>query len=109
VILNNVLNALDATAAGGSITIRTYLMNKNWVGIAFEDTGCGIPSQYLGKLFEPFFTTKQVGRGIGIGLSTCHNIISDHGGVIVVCSQEGQGSTFLVRLPLPHEVDNAQL
>ncbi|MGC9194712.1 MAG: two-component system sensor histidine kinase NtrB, partial [Syntrophobacteraceae bacterium] len=47
VILNNVLNALDATAAGGSITIRTYLMNKNWVGIAFEDTGCGIPSQYL--------------------------------------------------------------
>jgi PAS domain S-box-containing protein len=109
VILNNVLNALDATAAGGSVTIRTYLMNKNWVGIAFEDTGCGIPPQYLGKLFEPFFTTKQVGRGIGIGLSTCHNIISDHGGVIVVCSQEGQGSTFLVRLPLPDEADNAQL
>ncbi len=100
VILNLLLNALDATSSGGSISVRTYLLNEYWVGIAFEDTGCGIPSQNLRKLFEPFFTTKPVGKGIGIGLSTCYNIVQDHGGEIVVCSEEGQGSTFSVRLPI---------
>lgn len=100
VVLNLVLNALDATSAKGSIVIRTYLLNEQWGGIACVDTGCGIPHQYLNKLFEPFFTTKPVGQGIGIGLSTCYNIVHDHGGEIVVCSQEGEGSTFLVRLPI---------
>ncbi|MFZ2445827.1 MAG: ATP-binding protein [Syntrophobacteraceae bacterium] len=101
VVLNLMLNALDATSDRGSITLRTYALNEAWVGIAFEDTGCGIPARHLSKLFEPFFTTKPVGRGIGIGLSTCYNIVHDHGGEIVVCSEEGQGSTFLVRLPAP--------
>jgi signal transduction histidine kinase len=99
VVLNLVINALDATEEKGTLKLKTYLINEEWVGIAFEDTGCGIPAQHLGKLFAPFFTTKPVGRGIGIGLSTCFNIVHDHGGEIVVCSQEGQGSTFLVRLP----------
>jgi PAS domain S-box-containing protein len=100
VVLNLVLNALDATSSRGAIRIKTYRINEDWIGIAVEDTGCGIPSIHLGKLFEPFFTSKPVGKGIGIGLSTCYNIVQEHGGEIVVCSQEGQGSTFQVRLPI---------
>ncbi len=99
VILNLMFNALDAIAVQGTITLRTFLENENWVGLAVEDTGCGIPPEHRDKLFEPFFTTKPVGKGIGIGLSTCYNIVTKHGGEIVVTSKEGQGSTFLVRLP----------
>jgi two-component system, NtrC family, sensor kinase len=99
VILNLLFNALDAVETRGFITIRTYLSNENTVVLAMEDTGCGIPAENLDKLFEPFFTTKPVGKGIGIGLSTCYNIVLSHGGEIVVCSQEGEGSIFHVRLP----------
>jgi two-component system, NtrC family, sensor kinase len=99
VILNLLFNALDATQGRGSITIRTFVGNESWIGLAVEDTGCGVPAEHLDKLFEPFFTTKPTGRGIGIGLSTCYNIVHNHGGEIVVCSQEGEGTTFLVRLP----------
>jgi two-component system, NtrC family, sensor kinase len=99
VILNLLFNALDATLAKGSIKLRTFVGSEKWVGLAVEDTGNGIPAEHLNKLFEPFFTTKPVGKGIGIGLSTCYNIVHTHGGEIVVCSQQDQGSTFLVRLP----------
>ena len=98
VILNLLFNALDATREKGTITVRT-INNGRWVGLSIEDTGCGIPTDHLDKLFEPFFTTKPVGKGIGIGLATCYNIVEHHHGEVVVCSQEGEGSTFLVRLP----------
>ena len=58
VVLNLVLNALDATSAKGSIRIKTYSINEGWIGIAVKDTGCGILAVNLGKLFEPFFTSK---------------------------------------------------
>jgi hypothetical protein len=64
-----------------------------------EDTGCGIKPQNMGKLFDPFFTTKPVGKGIGIGLSTCYNIIKQHRGEIYLTSNFGKGSTFKVVLP----------
>jgi len=99
VILNLLFNALDAVSGGGSIRIRTYPVNENFIGLAVEDTGCGIAPEHLEKLFEPFFTTKPLGKGIGIGLSMCYNIVSEHGGEIEVHSQLGQGSTFLVKLP----------
>lgn len=99
VILNLFFNALDAIGGRGSIRIRTYAGTAGWVGLAVKDSGCGIPREHLDKLFEPFFTTKPVGKGIGIGLSTCYNIVHHHGGEIVVCSEEGKGSTFQVRLP----------
>ena len=102
VILNLLFNALDATGEKGCITLRTFSRRsgeEEWVGLAVEDTGTGIPSEHLDKLFEPFFTTKPAGKGIGIGLPTCYNIIQNHGGEIVVCSEEFKGSTFLVRLP----------
>jgi signal transduction histidine kinase len=102
VILNLLFNALDATGEKGCITLCTFSRRsgeEEWVGLAVEDTGTGIPSEHLDKLFEPFFTTKPAGKGIGIGLPTCYNIIQNHGGEIVVCSEELKGSTFLVRLP----------
>lgn len=98
VILNLLFNALDAVKGNGSVRLRT-VSKKEWVGLSVEDTGCGIPAEHMNKLFEPFFTTKPVGKGIGIGLSTCYNIVHNHGGEIIVCSEEGKGSTFLVRLP----------
>ncbi len=99
ILLNLLSNALDATEEKGSIKIRTFKCNDGWVGLTVEDTGCGIPAEHLDKLFEPFFTTKAAGRGIGIGLSTCYNIIQSHKGEILVCSEQGEGSTFLVKLP----------
>lgn len=99
VVLNLLFNALDATSEKGSILLRTFSGKEGWIGMSVEDTGAGIPSEHLDKLFEPFFTTKPAGKGVGIGLSTCYNIIQNHGGEIVVCSEETRGSTFLVRLP----------
>jgi hypothetical protein len=99
VILNLLMNALDAVQSQGSITLRTFSEGEETVVLAVEDTGCGIPPEHLDKLFEPFFTTKPVGQGIGIGLSTCYNIVQKHGGEIVVRSMPGRGSTFLVKLP----------
>ena len=99
VIFNLLLNAFDAVSNGGSIRIRTYPVSGDSIGLAVEDTGCGIAPEHIEKLFEPFFTTKPVGKGFGIGLSTCYNIVCDHRGEILVSSQEGQGSTFLVKLP----------
>ncbi len=100
VILNLVLNAIDATREKGRITIRSRSENEEWICIDIEDTGCGIAPDDLPRLFEPFFTTKPVGQGIGIGLSTCYNIIRQHGGEILVESQLGAGSVFMIKLPV---------
>ena len=99
VILNLVLNALDAVEQKGKIEIRTRASSDGEVRLEVADNGCGIPAADLPKLFEPFFTTKPVGKGIGIGLSTCYHIIQAHGGEIAVESVAGQGSVFTVRLP----------
>lgn len=98
-MLNLLFNAFDATAEKGVIILRTFEESGEWVILSVEDSGCGIPREHLDKLFEPFFTTKPVGKGVGIGLSTCYNIISRHGGEIHVESHLGRGSTFAVKLP----------
>ena len=67
-----------------------------------EDSGCGIPHELQHRLFEPFFTTKPVGKGVGIGLSTCYAIVKSHNGEISVTSAAGQGSAFRVALPGVH-------
>ncbi|MFZ7124570.1 MAG: two-component system sensor histidine kinase NtrB [Desulfobacterales bacterium] len=99
VILNLVLNALDAVGEDGVIDVRTRTDAGGRVMLEVEDNGCGIPPEYLPKLFEPFFTTKTVGKGIGIGLSTCYHIIQGHDGEIGAVSTWGRGSRFTVRLP----------
>ena len=104
VILNLVLNAIDAVGPEGTIVIRTHAGNGGGVVLEVEDDGCGIAPDHLPKLFEPFFTTKPVGRGIGIGLSTCYHIIQAHGGDISADSARGSGSRFTVRLPAAEDI-----
>lgn len=98
VVLNLVLNALYAVQDSGLITISTRLI-ENMVILKVSDTGIGILKEHIPKLFEPFFTTKPPGQGIGVGLSTCYNIIGKHGGYISVESDPGNGATFEVLLP----------
>ena len=65
-----------------------------------EDNGSGILSQYANKIFQPFFTTKSAVKGIGLGLSVSYGIVEAHGGNIEVQSTEGEGSRFLVTIPV---------
>ncbi len=98
VVLNLLTNAVDAVEEKGDITVQSFIEDDH-VGIKVCDSGCGIPIENRDMLFEPFFTTKQVGRGIGIGLSTCYNIVREHHGEIIVDSEVGKGSCFTVRFP----------
>ena len=70
---------------------------STWLEIEVSDTGCGISEEVLDKIFEPFFTTKQ--RGTGLGLSTAHRIVENHGGELQLDSQLGEGTVFRIRLP----------
>jgi signal transduction histidine kinase len=104
VTLNLLTNALDAIQGKGTISLRTAFEGQRHISLSVSDTGCGIPQENLDMLFEPFFTTKPVGKGIGIGLSTCFNIVREHGGEIFVKnSTPGKGSTFTVKLPIHME------
>ena len=106
VLLNIILNALDATQAGGDITVSTTCgpseddADRPGVAITIGDTGCGIPPEHLDKLFDPFFTTKAVGQGTGLGLSVSLGIVQRHGGTIGVDSDGEKGSTFTIWLPV---------
>ena len=106
VLLNIILNALDATDSGGRITVTTGIGMSagkdgvKGVEIICNDTGCGIKPEDLDKIFDPFFTTKDIGQGPGLGLSVSCGIVERHGGTIRVLSQVGLGSTFIIWLPL---------
>ncbi len=99
VVLNLLTNALDAVGTQGRISIWVQNDAPDQVSLFVEDTGHGIEPEHLSRLFDPFFTTKPAGKGTGIGLSTCYNIVSDHGGDIFVCSDQDHGSSFCVKLP----------
>src|SRR4030042_7127769 len=86
----------------GTLTITTEKAG-DVVRISFSDDGPGIPSENLRQIFNPFFTTKEVGHGIGLGLSICHSIVTEHGGKIYVKSELDRGSTFVVELPIDQE------
>ena len=67
------------------------------------DTGSGIPSEHLARIYDPFFTTKTIGRGTGLGLSITYGIVHEHDGTIGCDSAVGQGTRFLLRLPIAIE------
>jgi two-component system NtrC family sensor kinase len=106
VLMNLIINALDATAPGGQIKVFTAPgLSGNGVAhkgieITVADTGSGIPPEHLDKLFDPFFTTKAVGQGTGLGLSVSQGIVQRHHGHIRVQSEMGKGTRFFVWLPI---------
>lgn len=100
VFVNMAMNAIDSvTERTGVVSIKTFSENE-WMNIEFADNGCGIPEENIPRIFDPFFTTKPAGKGTGLGLYLCHQIISAMNGRIDVSSTPGKGSTFIVRLPL---------
>lgn len=103
VFLNIILNAKDAMPDGGKLRVATYL-EQSFAKIAFSDTGIGIPKENLNKIFDAFFTTKGKVSGVGLGLSVSYGIIGQHRGSISVTSRVGEGSTFIVALPLMREM-----
>jgi PAS domain S-box-containing protein len=113
VVLNLVVNARDAMAEGGRITVKVEeahvdeaaavaLTEGNagtYVRLSVADTGTGIDEATRAKLFEPFFTTKEQGKGTGLGLSIVYGIVKQSHGYITVASEPGRGATFLIYLP----------
>ncbi len=106
VMVNLVMNAVDAMPAGGEIAIETR-REEGWAVVSVSDTGCGITEEVRQHIFDPFFTTKGE-SGSGLGLWVSHGIVARHGGDIQVFSELGKGSTFRVRLPLAKKVTPPQ-
>src|SRR5438105_3345532 len=120
VIINLAVNARDAmqSKGGGALTIQTYSVRADQVAelgsdilpvadysaLSVADTGTGISPNVLGKIFEPFFTTKEVGKGTGLGLSTVYGIVKQSGGFIFADSKVGEGTRFVIYLPV-HRVE----
>jgi two-component system NtrC family sensor kinase len=99
VFLNLFLNARDAMPRGGWLTIATRAGESGAV-IEVGDTGSGIPPEQLSRIYDPFFTTKELGKGTGLGLSITYGIVQEHGGTITCESVIGQGTRFVLSLPV---------
>lgn len=114
VLLNLATNARDAMPNGGLLTIKTeesappeevladttFLPTTRYALLTVTDSGCGMEKETQEKIFEPFFTTKEVGKGTGLGLSMVYGIVKQHNGHILVNSEPGKGTSFLIYLPL---------
>jgi signal transduction histidine kinase len=98
VLVNVVVNAIQAMSGGGKLTIQTRA-SKKAVSLTIRDTGTGMDENIKKQVFLPFFTTKDIGEGTGLGLAVVHGIVSSHGGSIDVTSELGKGTTFEVILP----------
>jgi signal transduction histidine kinase len=83
-----------------TVSITTQLTANSQLLIAVKDNGSGIPDAIKDKIFQPFFTTKPTGQGTGLGLSLSYDIVKAHGGILQVESTEGEGSIFIIQLPL---------
>ena len=98
VLLNLVMNAIQATPQGGTVLVSVREDGNN-VAIDISDQGCGIEKDCLDRVFDPFFTTKQTGTGLG--LSSAHQIVSQHGGTLMACRNSPDGVTMRISLPYP--------
>jgi signal transduction histidine kinase len=102
VILNLLLNAVQAMSKGGNLVLKGHTSEDDrWIKLSVQDSGVGIPGEDMDKLFDPFFSTKE--GGIGLGLSIAHRIIDQHHGKIEVESTPGEGTLFTVWLPIHNE------
>jgi signal transduction histidine kinase len=98
VLVNLVVNAIQAMPQGGTLVVETCERNGHVVCVV-QDTGVGMAEEVLDRIFVPFFTTKDVNEGTGLGLPVVHGIVTSHGGTINVESKPGQGTRFEIRLP----------
>jgi len=99
VLLNLVLNSIQAMPNGGKLEIKTSLTNEG-ISLIVNDTGIGISKEIIDKIFTPFFTTKDVNEGTGLGLSVVHGIVAIHKGTLRVESRLDQGTQFEIKLPI---------
>lgn len=106
VLVNLVVNAIQAMPKGGRLTVQT-LAGRDHVLLIVEDTGVGMSEEVTKQIFLPFYTTKEIGQGTGLGLSVVHGIVTSHGGFIKVDSTPCRGTRFEVQLPVnkPEEVE----
>jgi len=103
VLMTLINNAKDAMTEKGTISIQTKKTGEEAL-IEVSDTGHGIPLEIQDKIFDPFFTTKPPGKGMGLGLALAYNTIKRYGGDIAVKSQPGQGSRFIITLPVKQQL-----
>jgi two-component system, NtrC family, sensor kinase len=100
------VNASEAMPRGGALEVSTGLDSKSDQGfVRIKDTGCGIPDDVLPRIFDPFFTTKEDQNRTGLGLAVAHSIVEQHAGDISVRSAPGEGTEFMVRLPVAAAVE----
>jgi len=99
VLTNIIFNAIDAMPQGGKITVSSHPLADHWVEVRIADTGIGMTEEIKRRVFDPFFTTKGV-TSSGLGMSVSYGIIKRHGGEILVESEPGKGTTFILHLPV---------
>jgi signal transduction histidine kinase len=98
VLVNLVVNGIQAMPEGGTLTVDTRAAgNSVWLGV--QDSGIGMSDEIKEKIYTPFFTTKDVDQGTGLGLAVVHGIVTAHGGAIRVESAPGKGARFEIQLP----------
>lgn len=118
-ILSNAIDAVEESFVKGhlslvqdsklviypEIRICTEVLSNDWVRIRIADNGCGMSEEVRSKLFDPFFTTKPVGKGTGLGLSISYQIITErHGGKLYCCSTPGEGTEFIIEIPIAKQL-----
>jgi signal transduction histidine kinase len=118
VFMNILVNAIDALEENNTkytyqeieenpsrIKIRTSVINSTWLEIAIADNGVGISKEFQQRIFDPFFTTKPIGKGTGMGMSISYQIITEkHGGKLECFSTSGEGTEFIIQVPLQLKV-----
>jgi PAS domain S-box-containing protein len=101
VFMNIVLNAAEAMAGKGKLSVKSHLSpSGDRACVEISDTGPGIPDAVIDRIFDPFFTTKEEGKGTGLGLSIAYGIMENHNGSIRAESRSGEGTTFIIELPV---------
>jgi CheY-like chemotaxis protein len=100
VLLNLCVNAVDAMAGAGTLTLRTALTGDGFVRLEVADVGCGMTPEVLDRALDPFFTTKPQGQGTGLGLTIAYGVVKAHRGRLEIDSAPGRGTRVIVHLPL---------